>query len=454
MSNTSMLMNQTQKIRSRRRRGIILTAQGWEKLLQAKSDAEYENNSGKRYSLESLSELTGLDTNTLSKVWSQETPVDKRTLKSCFAAFNLTLASTDYYYPEVASEKREEPEPREPEPHSQPEVPGGQMAVNSPFYLERSPIEAKCYQTIRQPGSLIRLKAAKGSGKSSLMSRILAQAAQSGGRALPVSFQLADTAIFQNLDTFLKWFCNYITLKLRLPLNLEEHWSDFLGSKISCSAYFENYLLPQIQKPLVLGLDEVDRLFNYPAIAEDFFGLLRNWHEEAKNLEIWQRLHLIIVHSTEVYIPLNVNKSPFNVGLPIYLPALTEEQVQDLTRRYQLNWSLEQVQKLMVIVGGSPYLVQMALYHIQNQQITFEELEQISADSPNIYRDHLQQQMWSLNQNPELKTAFAHVVNSDDPVELDMVKAFKLESIGLISLQGKQAVPSCQLYKRCFFQQS
>ena len=449
-----MLMNQTQKIRSRRRRGIILTAQGWEKLLQAKSDAEYENNSGKRYSLESLSELTGLDTNTLSKVWSQETPVDKRTLKSCFATFNLTLAATDYYYPEVASEKREEPEPREPEPHSQPEVPGGQMAVNSPFYLERSPIEAKCYQTIRQPGSLIRLKAAKGSGKSSLMSRILAQAAQSGGRALPVSFQLADTAIFQNLDTFLKWFCNYITLKLRLPLNIEEHWSDFLGSKISCSAYFENYLLPQIQKPLVLGLDEVDRLFNYPAIAEDFFGLLRNWHEEAKNLEIWQRLHLIIVHSTEVYIPLNVNKSPFNVGLPIYLPALTEEQVQDLTRRYQLNWSLEQVQKLMIIVGGNPYLVQMALYHIQNQQITFEELEQISADSPSIYRDHLQQQMWSLNQNPELKTAFAHVVNSDHPVELDMVKAFKLESIGLISLQGKQAVPSCQLYKRCFFQQS
>ncbi len=448
-------MNQTQKIRSRRRRGIILTAQGWEKLMQAKSDAEYEYNSGKRYTLEALSELTGLDTNTLSKVWSQSTPVDKRTLKSCFAAFNLTLATTDYCHPEVASEKRRQPEKlRELESHFQPEVPGGQMAVNSPFYIERLPIEAKCYQTIRQPGSLIRLKAAKGSGKSSLMARILAQAAQSGGRTLSVSFQLADTAILKSLDTFLKWFCNYVTLKLNLPNRIEEHWSDFFGSKLSCSAYFENYLLPQIQKPLVLGLDEVDRLFNYPDLAEDFFGLLRNWHEEAKNLEIWQRLRLIVVHSTEVYIPLNVNKSPFNVGLPIYLPALTEEQVQDLARRYQLNWSREQVQKLMVIVGGSPYLVQMALYHVQQQQLTLEELEQISADSPAIYRDHLQQQMWSLNQNPELKAAFAQVVNSDDPVELDLVKAFKLESIGLICLEGKQAVPSCQLYKRCFFQQS
>ena len=447
-------MNQTKKTRPRRRRGIILTEQGWEKLLQAKTDAESEDNSGKRYTLEALSERTSLDTNTLSKVWSREIPVDKSTLKSCFAAFKLTLASTDYYHPEVVAKKGEAPELRKPEPQFQPEVPGGQMAVNSSFYVERPPIEARCYQTIRQPGSLIRIKAAKGSGKSSLMARILAQAAQEEYRTVAVSFQITDAAILQNLDTFLKWFCSYITIKLRLPHRLEEHWSDFLGSKLSCSAYFENYLLPQIQKPLVLGLDEVDRLFNYPAIAEDFFGLLRNWHEEGKNLEIWQRIRLIVVHSTEVYIPLNVNKSPFNVGLPIYLPILTEEQVQDLAERYQLNWSLEQVQKLMTLVGGNPYLVQMALYHLQQQQLTLEELEQISADSPSIYRDHLQQQMWSLNQNPELKLAFAEVVSRDEPVELDMVKAFKLESIGLIRLEGKKIFPSCQLYKRCFLQQS
>ncbi len=445
-------MNRTQKIRPRRKRGVILTVRGWEKWLQAKSDAEYEENSGRRYTLEALSERIGLDVNTISKVWSRETPVDKRTIKSCFAAFNLTMTSTDYYYPEIALDKRERLEPSQPKPHLQPEVPGGQMAVNSPFYVERSSLEAKCYQTIGQPGFLIRIKAAKGSGKSSLMARILARSALEGRHTLPVSFQLADTAIFANLDTCLKWFCTYVTLKLKLPNCIEEHWSDFLGSKLSCSNYFENYLLPQIQKPLVLGLDEVDRLFNYPAIAEDFFGLLRNWHEEAKNLEIWQRLCLIVVHSTEVYIPLNVNKSPFNVGLPIYLPPLTEEQVQDLAIRYQLNWSAEQVQQLRAIVGGSPYLVQIALYNIQQQQLTLEELEQISAGSPSIYRDHLQQQMWSLKQNPELKAAFARVVNSDEPVELDMVKAFKLESIGLIDLKGKQAIPSCQLYKRFFSQ--
>ena len=44
--------------------------------------------------------------------------------------------------------------------------------------------------------------------------------------------------------------------------------------------------------PLVLGLDEVDLMFQHPEIATDFFGLLRAWHEKSKNEEIWKRLRL------------------------------------------------------------------------------------------------------------------------------------------------------------------
>ncbi|HBL13783.1 MAG TPA: hypothetical protein DD379_20785, partial [Cyanobacteria bacterium UBA11162] len=43
----------------------------------------------------------------------------------------------------------------------------------------------------------------------------------------------------------------------------------------NCSAYFQDYLLEQIDCPLVLGLDTVDRLFPHLAMAQDFFGMLR-----------------------------------------------------------------------------------------------------------------------------------------------------------------------------------
>jgi hypothetical protein len=49
----------------------------------------------------------------------------------------------------------------------------GEVPLDSPFYVERPPIERLCYETIVQPGALIRIKAPKQMGKTSLMLRIL-----------------------------------------------------------------------------------------------------------------------------------------------------------------------------------------------------------------------------------------------------------------------------------------
>ena len=58
-----------------------------------------------------------------------------------------------------------------------------------------------------------------------------------------------------------------------------------------------------------------------------------------------------MVHSAEVDIPLNLNQSPFNVGIPITLPMFTPQQVQNLAKIYNINWSLEQGGNLMDLVG-------------------------------------------------------------------------------------------------------
>lgn len=65
----------------RRRRGVLLTPQALSKLQEAKSKAEFYENSGNRYTLEVLSERTGLSVDTLIRVLKCETGVDKQTLK-------------------------------------------------------------------------------------------------------------------------------------------------------------------------------------------------------------------------------------------------------------------------------------------------------------------------------------------------------------------------------------
>ncbi|NEP00003.1 MAG: molecular chaperone Tir [Symploca sp. SIO2E9] len=332
----------------------------------------------------------------------------------------------------------------------EPELPHDQVELASSFYIEHPPIESRCYQTIFKPGALIRIKAPRQMGKTSLMARILHQATLEGYQTVPLNFQLADSKIFQDLDLFLRWFCLNIGRGLQLPNQLADNWDEVLGSKISCTDYFANYLLAQLDQPLVLALDEVDRIFQYPELADDFFGLLGAWHEEAKNSETWKKLRLVVVHSTEAYLSLNINQSPFNVGLPIELPEFTPEQVQDLACRHGLNWNQTQVEKLMAMVGGHPYLVRVALYHIARQEMTLEQLLQLAPTEAGPYSDHLRRHLLNLEQQPELAAALKTVVSATCPVRLESLHVFKLYGTGLVHLHENEVVPSCELYRQYF----
>ncbi|MBD2447525.1 AAA-like domain-containing protein [Nostoc sp. FACHB-152] len=337
-----------------------------------------------------------------------------------------------------------------PMPVAEPELPEGQVDLASKFYVERPPIESRCHEAILKPGSLIRIKAPRQMGKTSLMARILHQASQQDYLTVPLSFQLADGKVFADLDKFLQWFCASIGRRLKIPNKLTDYWDEIFGSKDNCTAYFEEYLLAEINQPLVLGLDEVDCVFQYPEIAADFFGLLRAWHEDAKNREIWKKLRLVVVHSTEVYIPLNINQSPFNVGLPIELPEFNAQQVLDLAQRHGLDWNFTEVEQLMRMVGGHPYLVRVALYRIARKDITLDLLLQKAPTEAGPYSDHLRRHLWNLEQRPELAAAIKKVVATTSPVRLDSIECFKLLSMGLLQQQGNDVTPRCNLYRQYF----
>ena len=337
-----------------------------------------------------------------------------------------------------------------PDERAFPEFPAGQVNLNSRFYIERPPIETRCYEEILQPGALIRIKAPRQMGKTSLLVRILDRADRDGYRKVNLSFQLADRSAFESLDPFLQWFCASIGRSLQLPNQLAEFWDPCLGSKVNCKFYFEQYLLKAISEPLALGLDEVDRVFQYGEIAEDFLSLLRSWHEEGKHNDTWKKLRLTIAHSTEIYLLMDVNQSPFHVGLPIELPEFTVEQVQDLAQRYGLQWPISNAQRLMDLVSGHPFLIQVALYHIARGDVALERLAQIAIAESSIYTDHLRRHLWNLEQYPDLATAMADVVASKHPIKLAAALAFKLYGMGLIRLRNHEAEPRCSLYRQYF----
>ena len=345
---------------------------------------------------------------------------------------------------------------RPPLPVAEPELkrePGGTVQLKSGLYVERPPIETDCFAEIEQPGALIRIKAPRQMGKTSLMARILSHARELGYETVPISFQRADSQVFDDLDLLLKWFCSQVGRRLKKLQDLEDYWMGF-GSKDKCNAYFEECLLEALEMPLVLALDEVDLVFPHGVVADDFFALVRSWYESARygdvSSELWEKLRVVIVHSTEVYVPSNINQSPFNVGKNVELAEFSPEQVQDLAGRYGLSASASYTDALMALVGGHPYLTRKALYHLRREDMTVVALAEMAATESGIYSDHLRRHLYVLREYPALAEAFRQVVSKGKPVEIDAEVSFKLESMGLVRLSGNEASPRCEVYREYF----
>lgn len=335
---------------------------------------------------------------------------------------------------------------------SLPGYPCGAVPLDSPFYLKQPSLEQQMIEEITKPGALVRIKAAQEMGKTSLLLRILDDCEKKlGYQTVGLNLQKADESILEDINRFLRWLCINCARQLGLKPHLDDYWDEDIGSKMSWTIYFEEYLLEEINSPLVVALDEVNQVFEHPQVAEDFLPLLRSCYEDAKRIPLWQKFRLIVVHSTEIYVPLQLEQSPFNIGLPIELQYFSQEQVEQLAIKYKFNHQdREAIKQLMELVGGHPALIHLAFYHISQEQITFKEVFATAATQTGIYSHHLQRHWLTLQENPELVTALKTVFQATEPVLLEPIIAYKLNSMGLIHLVGNKATVSCRLYQEYF----
>ncbi|MFK8184545.1 MAG: AAA-like domain-containing protein [Phormidesmis sp.] len=335
-----------------------------------------------------------------------------------------------------------------------PRYPSGSVPMDSPYYVERIPLEKFACQEIEKPGALVRIKAPQEMGKTSMLLRVLSHANKKGYRTVSLNLEQIDKAILSDLNRFLRWLCANVSLQLQLQPKLDDYWDEDIGAKISCTLYFQDYLLAQLNEPFVLALDEVNQLFEHPQVAKDVLPLFRSWYEEAKRLRIWQKLRLIVIHSTEIYVPLQLRQSPFNVGLPIQLEGFTLTQIQQLAKCYGMSWETLESQAIQLsdILGGHPALVHIALYSLHQGDTTLTQLLENSSMLTGIYHHHLQRHWATLDAQPDLKGALISVMEASEPISLEPMMNYKLSSMGLIKQIGNKVVLGCELYRQSFLQ--
>lgn len=324
------------------------------------------------------------------------------------------------------------------------------LLFDSEFYIERPPYEARALAEITQPGSFITIKAPKKMGKTSLVLRLIHQADDLDYHTVLLDFQQANTKVFTNSYTFLHWFCNQVARQLDLRVDFHDYWRADMGIKTSSSIYFEEYLLPSLDQPLLLVLDEVNLIFNTDQIAQEFFALLRFWQEKSRQFTLWKKLHLVLVLSTEPSQSLGLDHFLFNMGLILNLPEFTPEQIEELAHRYQLNLSSENFYKLINLIGGNPYLIHRAIHYLSSGKEPLELFLKNAPTSRGIYSRHYQNQRINLQKKPELVTALREIINAKEPLQIQPLITEQLRSMGLIKSEENKIKISCNLYDLYF----
>jgi hypothetical protein len=336
-----------------------------------------------------------------------------------------------------------------PLPSADPRLETGALKLDSPFYVRR-PADEAIARLVCQSGETILVKGPRQVGKTSLAARAQAAAQSNGQQTCYIDFQLIDASRYRDSGALLQYLAARLAKEFDTSIKPKVVWDEMLGDADSLTDFMERAVLAGREKPVLVCLDEVDNVFNYP-YRDSFFGLLRGWHNRrathaARN---WNRFNLLIAHSTEPALFIqDLNQSPFNIGTPLRLGDFNRDEILWLNQRHGCPLQgAEDVERLIRLVGGHPYLIRQAFFSLSADGASIATLEQTAADDKGPFGDHLRRLLWALRGSDRLRKSLKQVVMNhvcDDENDFQ-----RLRAAGLIDGESRQqARPRCELYAR------
>lgn len=323
--------------------------------------------------------------------------------------------------------------------------PGGTLRLDDPFYIQRT-ADNIISQRALVPGRTTVIQGPRQVGKSSLLLRYLQSCGDLGRRIAFLDFQYLGEETLATYPGLLAFLFSDIARQLRVPLREQPATL----SHASFTVRMEEDILHRVEAPVTLSLDESDRVLG-KSYQQEFFGILRLWHNKRAEPESpWHRVDLALSISTEPHLLIDsASQSPFNVTPPIVLFGFTSEEVSHLNELHGHPLTPSQLEVLLGLLGGQPYLTRLAFYRIVGpESYSFDELMEKADDWEGPFSDHLRALLFKLSTNADLLTSFQRLLRRGTPCPPDY--SHRLQAAGLLRHRNGTHDVANQLYARFF----
>ncbi|MEM7714340.1 MAG: AAA-like domain-containing protein, partial [Cyanobacteria bacterium P01_A01_bin.68] len=290
---------------------------------------------------------------------------------------------------------------------------GASLPVDAPSYIQRK-ADKKFYQKL-QEGQFCYVLNSRQMGKSSLRVQTMQRLQKEGTVCAAIDLtgigKVSQEQWYGGIVYNLSESCQ---LEDKFDFDWQEWWEKHqtVLSPVQCFGLFiEKVLLDKIQQPIVIFVDEIDKVLSQDFSADDFFGLIRFFQNQRVDNPIFKRLTFALLGvATPGDLVIDKSQTPFNIGEAIELNGFQMDEVKPLIKGLEGRFNHPQrvVEEILNWTGGQPFLT---------QKLCNLMLEESKKDNPGSVKQVVKSRIienWESQDDPEhLRTIRDRILSSE-----------------------------------------
>lgn len=235
---------------------------------------------------------------------------------------------------------------------------GGTLGIDQ-FYVER-PADLDLVRWLAG-GEFCYILAPRQIGKSSLRVRAETRLSQAGCCCATISLDEIGSDV--DADQWYFGILSELVRRVSSEAELIRYWT--AQSKLSPVQRFSHFvrdcLLPQLNQPLIVFLDEIDTVLALPIARDDFFAALRAMYNRRAVEPIYQRITFCLLGVAAPHeLMKDPERTPFNIGHAVRLEDFTRAQADEFLPllRTVIREPEAMLDAIFAWTSGHPYMTQ------------------------------------------------------------------------------------------------
>ncbi len=305
---------------------------------------------------------------------------------------------------------------------------GGSLPADAPSYVDRQ-CDRDYYELLKERKYCYVFNCRQ-MGKSSLRVRVTHKLQAEGVVCATIDPQKigVEVSCEQWYASAIRSLVGDLDLKSKFDLRSWIRERELLSPVQRFAEFIETVVLQEIDTPIVIFVEEIDRLLSLKFGMDDFFGLVRSFFEDRPTKPEYNRLTFSFLGvATPTDLIQSNNTSAFNIGYAVEMAGFTLTEALPLMEGLanRVTNPQDYLAEAVQWTGGQPFLIQRLLGIIRQELAEIAPPENVALWVENLVQERVVTNWESQDTPPHLTTIRDRVLSVEEKLRGRMLGCYQ-----------------------------